>query len=404
MLNNILPVVVGYLLGSVLPAYWLVKIFKKTDIRTLGTLNPGTTNVAKIYGIVWAIPTALYDVSKGIWAIVVARNLFKTSLEVSYLAGLAAILGHIFPFYIGFRGGQGAATCTGILLYNLYRMFFLKNYSLVLSDLIILVFMIIAMIVISHIQEMISIAVLPVLAYLLILRYPPEIEILTSLVIICYLFYLSVANIIRFRLLVIDRTVYPEFRLWRTVARPLALAFPLLSYILSKTLLLVIIGLVLLIFFITDMVRILNRRVNQLLVHEIKNIFAIYKDKEANRISSITIFLLGCFLSFLLFEQEIAITVLIFLIFGDLAAKTLGLAYGRRRLINKTFEGTLGHFTSCLIFGYIAYQYNNLPLLLIVLGAFIATLVELLPFNIDDNLSVPVITGSILTFLNHLIK
>ncbi|MCS7258652.1 MAG: glycerol-3-phosphate acyltransferase [candidate division WOR-3 bacterium] len=404
MLKCLVAVLTGYLLGSVLPAYILIKIFKGADIRTVGSFNPGTTNIAKSYGFLWAVPTAIYDLSKGVIAILIAQQVLRCSLVTSYLAGFAAALGHIFPFYIGFRGGQGAATLTGIMFYNLYRMFYLHGYKLVVSDVVILVFVIMSMIIISQTQELISIAVLPLLGYLLVLRFPLTIETISFLVIISYLFYVSVSNIVRFRLLVINRALYPDFRLWRTLLRPFAMVFPILSYLVSKLILLTIIGVILGIFFIADIVRIFNQKVNKFLVRDIRNIFAVYKDKETARISSMTLFLLGCFLSFLLFERDIAITVIIFLIFGDLAAKTLGLAYGRHKLINKTFEGSLAHFTSCLLFGYIAYQYNNLPLLLIVIGAFIATLVELLPFNIDDNLSVPVITGAILSFFYQFIK
>ncbi|MEO0075585.1 MAG: hypothetical protein ABIK31_05695, partial [candidate division WOR-3 bacterium] len=263
---------------------------------------------------------------------------------------------------------------------------------------------IVIMIIISHIQELIAITVLPLFGFFLIYRLPPRIEVITSLIIITYLFALAIYNIIKFNLYTIDYENYPDFRLWRTLIRPAAMAFPILSFFISKSSLITLIGTVLAIFFITDVVRILHKRVGRFFIHDIRKSITIYKDKEQVRISSMTLFLLGCFLSFLLFERTIAFCVMVFLIFGDLSAKMLGLAYGKHKLFNKTLEGSLAHLLACLVLGYIIHLFVYMPSSLIFIGAFVATIVEVLPFNIDDNLSVPVITGAILTIGLQLIK
>ncbi len=404
MVNSIIAIFLGYLLGSILPAYFLSRWIKDIDIRKIGTGNAGTTNVIKTIGIIPAIPTAIYDVSKSILAIIIARQIFHTSSIIAYLSGFAAILGHIFPFYIGFRGGQGAASATGLLLYNLYQLFFISKSQLVILDLLLLILTIVIMIIISHIQELIAITVLPLFGFFLIYRLPPRIEVITSLIIITYLFALAIYNIIKFNLYTIDYENYPDFRLWRTLIRPAAMAFPILSFFISKSSLITLIGTVLAIFFITDVVRILHKRVGRFFIHDIRKSITIYKDKEQVRISSMTLFLLGCFLSFLLFERTIAFCVMVFLIFGDLSAKMLGLAYGKHKLFNKTLEGSLAHLLACLVLGYILHLFVYMPSSLIFIGAFVATIVEVLPFNIDDNLSVPVITGAILTIGLQLIK
>jgi len=404
MFNSIIAILIGYVLGSILPAYFLGKWLKQFDIREVGTKNAGTTNVIKSVGVLAGIPTAIYDVSKGVLAIMIAQHLLKTSLVIAYLAGFAAILGHIFPFYIGFKSGQGAATSTGILLYNLYQIFFVARNPLQVWDLVLLVIVILVMILISQTQELISVAVLPLFAYFLIIRTPLSFETATTFVLIAYLFYIAVYNILKFQLFSINIAVYPDFRLWRTLLRPAALAFPLLSFFISHSALVTLIGVVLAIFFITDIIRILNKKVGKFLIKDIKKSFAVYKDKEHLRISSMTLFLLGCFLSFLLFERNIAFTAIVFLIFGDMSAKILGLAYGRHKFFNKTLEGSLAHFIACIVLGYILHIYLGVPIPLIFIGSFIATLIEAVPFNIDDNLSVPVITGAVLTVITQLIK
>lgn len=404
MLDSILAILTGYVLGSVLPAYFLGKWLKRFDIRTVGTKNAGTTNVIKSIGVLPAVPTAIYDVCKGAAAILIAQYLFKTSSVIAYLAGFAAVIGHIFPFYISGKGGQGAATSTGIILYNLYQIFVIRQNPLQVWDLVLLVIVIFVMMMISKTQELISAAVLPLFAYFLIIRAPLGTATITTFILIAYLFYIAVYNIVKFRLFRINTAVYPDFRLWRTLLRPAALAFPLLGFFISKSALVYLIGVVLAVFFVTDIIRILNKRVGKFLVTDIRKSVAVYKDKEQLRISSMTLFLLGCFLSFLLFERKIAFTAIVFLIFGDLSAKILGLAYGRHKIFNKTLEGSWAHFLACLVLGYIVHIYLGVPVFLIFIGSLVATFIEVVPFNIDDNLSVPVIAGAVLTVLAQFVK
>jgi glycerol-3-phosphate acyltransferase PlsY len=404
MLNSVLVIIVGYFLGSILPAYFLGKWIKGIDIRTVGTFNAGVTNVKNILGARPAILTLVFDMLKGIAAIIIAQQIFKTSLVVSYLCGFAAILGHIFPFYIGFHGGQGAATCTGILLFNLYQIFWTGKASLRVGDLVIIIMVIMVMIYVSRTQELLSMTVIPLFCYFLAVRVSISIELITTYIIISYLFLLGLRNIIKFRLFQLKAETYPDFRLWRTLARPAAMAFPILSFFVSRAVLVTLIGSVLALFFFTDLIRILNQRVNKFFLKDIRKAVTIYKDKEAIRISSMTIFLFGCFLSFFLFDRNIAFTAVTFLIFGDMSAKILGLVYGRHKLFNKSLEGSLSHFMACVVLGYILHLYINIPLFLIFAGAAAATLIELVPFNVDDNLSVPVVTGTILTVGIHLVK
>ena len=108
-------IVVGYLLGSFPTAYIVAKRRKGVDIREVGVGNMGAANTFREIGpregaIVWAV-----DLAKGAAAILIAQAL-NVSQPWVLAVGFAALLGHSFPLYIGFRGGKGAATAMGIFL------------------------------------------------------------------------------------------------------------------------------------------------------------------------------------------------------------------------------------------------------------------------------------------------
>ncbi|MGH9316913.1 MAG: glycerol-3-phosphate acyltransferase, partial [Thermoanaerobaculia bacterium] len=99
----------GYLLGSISFAVLLVRWRYGKDIRTEGSGNAGATNVLRFHGRELAALVALLDVAKGTAAVLLAR-LVTADPRYAAAAGLAAILGHVFPLYYGFRGGKGVAT------------------------------------------------------------------------------------------------------------------------------------------------------------------------------------------------------------------------------------------------------------------------------------------------------
>jgi glycerol-3-phosphate acyltransferase PlsY len=118
----ILKVVLAYLLGSVSGSLLLGKI-KKIDIRMQGSGNAGGTNAFRTQGLVFAIGVVAIDIGKGYVAarwipaldIGVSQTVFDPVLPVM-ACGLAAVLGHVFPVWYGFRGGKGAATAVGALI------------------------------------------------------------------------------------------------------------------------------------------------------------------------------------------------------------------------------------------------------------------------------------------------
>lgn len=107
--------VVGYLCGSISSAIVICRLLGHADPRTVGSMNPGTTNVLRLYGKAAAIMTLAGDVAKGVLPVVAARALDTGDTAIA-LAGLGAFLGHLYPVFFGFVGGKGVATLIGVLL------------------------------------------------------------------------------------------------------------------------------------------------------------------------------------------------------------------------------------------------------------------------------------------------
>jgi len=105
----------GYLLGSVSTAIITCKIMRLPDPRTVGSNNPGATNVLRAGGKKAAVITLLGDMLKGLIPVLIAL-LTNMSNEVIAATGVAAFLGHLFPLYYGFKGGKGVATILGVLI------------------------------------------------------------------------------------------------------------------------------------------------------------------------------------------------------------------------------------------------------------------------------------------------
>ena len=105
----------GYLVGSMPFGYWLVRLAKGVDIRTLGSGNIGATNVWRTYGWRYGAPVIVLDVAKGFVPTLLGALLVGELVGV--LAGGAAMLGHWRPLFLGFqRGGKTVATAGGVFL------------------------------------------------------------------------------------------------------------------------------------------------------------------------------------------------------------------------------------------------------------------------------------------------
>jgi glycerol-3-phosphate acyltransferase PlsY len=120
--NVVVAIIVGYVFGSFPAAYLAGRLRKRVDIRDIGSRNMGAMNVFYQVGPLDATLVTLADLGKGVGAILLVRWLLGADLISPFdlLTGLtatAAIIGHIFPIFLKFRGGKGAATAIGILIF-----------------------------------------------------------------------------------------------------------------------------------------------------------------------------------------------------------------------------------------------------------------------------------------------
>ena len=120
--ETLLFVLLAYLTGAFPSAVWVGKTFYKIDVREFGSGNAGATNTFRVLGKKAGIPVLVMDIFKG-WLCVnyisfltnipqSAEAVFETQLAF----GIAAVIGHLFPIYTGFRGGKGIATLLGLLI------------------------------------------------------------------------------------------------------------------------------------------------------------------------------------------------------------------------------------------------------------------------------------------------
>ena len=121
MISLLAVVVLGYLIGSFPSGIVIGKLFRGVDVREHGSRNMGATNVYRVLGGKLAVIVLLLDIAKGVIATVLITriNFGDLVLAVYWLkiiGGFSAILGHIFPAWVGFKGGKGVGTAAGVFL------------------------------------------------------------------------------------------------------------------------------------------------------------------------------------------------------------------------------------------------------------------------------------------------
>lgn len=121
-MNELLLIIVAYLIGSIPTSVWVSKAFFNIDIRDYGSGNAGATNTYRVLGSKWGTFVMVSDMLKGVIAVKLALLLPEyadNDVNLQNLQtglGLAAVLGHIFPIWADFRGGKGVATLFGLVL------------------------------------------------------------------------------------------------------------------------------------------------------------------------------------------------------------------------------------------------------------------------------------------------
>jgi glycerol-3-phosphate acyltransferase PlsY len=194
----------------------------------------------------------------------------------------------------------------------------------------------------------------------------------------------------RNRIFELDRSI--ELKRWRIIARPFALLFIPVDIYLGHSFLLYLLGILSIVFILTDLYRLIFRH----------RLSLLFKKTEIRRFSSMTSFVVAIFIVFLLFPEKVAYLCLAFITFGDMASKFFGLKYGRNKLIHtRTLEGSLGFLTGCIFSGYILLVLFDIRFSWLIVGALCATLSELFSFRVDDNFTVSILSGSCLIALQY---
>ena len=147
----------SYLLGSIPFGYLLVRLFRGQDVRQTGSGNIGATNVSRTSPALGVL-TLVFDACKEIVAVICARMLFPEQPQLHAAAALYAIVGHIFPLWLGFRGGKGVATGLG--------SFVVLTPKAVLVAIVIFVVIFVAFRYVS-LASVVTVALFPFLAWLL---------------------------------------------------------------------------------------------------------------------------------------------------------------------------------------------------------------------------------------------
>jgi glycerol-3-phosphate acyltransferase PlsY len=108
--------VASYLVGAIPTSYLVVRLVRGEDLRRLGSGNLGATNLFRVLGWRYAVPVGLFDMLKGAVPVLVFGPRAGGGELVPLLLGVTAVIGHVFPVFIGFRGGKGVATGAGVVL------------------------------------------------------------------------------------------------------------------------------------------------------------------------------------------------------------------------------------------------------------------------------------------------
>jgi glycerol-3-phosphate acyltransferase PlsY len=106
----------SYVLGAIPTSHLVSRAFARIDLRQHGSGNLGATNLYRVLGWKYAVPVALFDIAKGAIPVLVFAPRVTNSELFALACGVAAIVGHVFSVFVGFKGGKGVATAAGVML------------------------------------------------------------------------------------------------------------------------------------------------------------------------------------------------------------------------------------------------------------------------------------------------
>jgi len=391
VLRIILGGVSGYLLGSISPAYFLGKALKGIDVRDQGFRNAGARNVYHLLGIVPASITAIVDLGKGIAAVLIAGRLLNLPDTWLFVPAWAAVLGHIFPFYLRLRGGKGMAVSTGMVLLLCVQA--MTEGAFAPSQLVVVLAAAAVVFVASHSGDLTALVAFLFLTVvtLLELHFSARGLLMASLSLYC--FALAVRGTIVQRVFVLDTQI--EMKWWRVIARPFALLLIPIDLLFGRTVLLFIMAGIGVILIGTDIFRMLSR-------HQLQQLF---KKKESKRFSSMTSFVVAVFIIFLVFRGIVPYLGLAYITIGDIFSKIIGIKFGKHRLLrDRTLEGSLGFLAGSFMAGWVICSLLPVPIYVVFAGPVFATGVELFSMDLDDNFTVGIVTSGFLFALHYFLS
>lgn len=114
-MNHIFVIIIAYLMGCSSMSFYLSKL-KGVDMRSKGSKNLGASNAVLVMGWKYGVLVGIHDIGKAALAVILAKHFFPELSYIGAVAGVACVLGHIFPFYLKFKGGKGFASYIGMTL------------------------------------------------------------------------------------------------------------------------------------------------------------------------------------------------------------------------------------------------------------------------------------------------
>ena len=172
---------------------------------------------------------------------------------------------------------------------------------------------------------------------------------------------------------------------------------PVAALFLPRMILLISLGVATFVFLAIELLRFRVPGVNRWFSAFLK---LLLREKESSRLTGASYMLVASLIAFLVFPRDIAVLALSFLAVGDAVATIVGTQIGKRKLLSKTLEGDLACFVSCVMVGFVFYYVgSSVPLLTILIGALSAAIVEAMPLPVDDNLTMPLLAGVVMTVM-----
>ncbi len=177
----------------------------------------------------------------------------------------------------------------------------------------------------------------------------------------------------------------------RKATHLIALAIPVVYFLTSKSIVLPVLSVLTFLFILFETARLRGWSLWKL----VSSVWGpLIRPQEAERYSGASYILVAAILTIVLFDKPIAVCALAFIIIGDTAAAMVGRKWGRHRFRNKSFEGSAAFLLSSLIPAIVLS--HSIPLWIGIIGAFTATVTEALSGKLDDNMSVPLISGLVM--------